>query len=90
MHKEVTADGVTRQVFNVLKDGADSVGSACLDDPTEKPGVNDTACAALRGYVNIGVCADVWTSLQDPVYGLKKAQAPFDIKHRSTSQQALR
>ena len=81
MHKEVTADGVTRQVFNVLKDGADSVGSACLDDPTEKPGVNDTACAALRGYVNIGVCADVWTSLQDPVYGLKKAQAPFDIKH---------
>ncbi len=81
MHKEVTADGVTRQVFNVLKDGADSVGAACLDDPTEKPGVNDTACAALRGYVNIGVCADVWTSLQDPVYGLKKAQAPFDIKH---------
>jgi mono/diheme cytochrome c family protein len=64
----------------VLKDGADSVGSACLDDPTEKPGVNDTACAALRGYVNIGLCADVWTSLQDPVYGMKRAQAPFDIK----------
>jgi hypothetical protein len=81
MHDEVTADGVTRKVFHVLKDGADSVGAACLDDPTEKPGVNDTACAAMRGYVNIGVCADVWTSLQDPVYGLKKAQAPFDIKH---------
>jgi mono/diheme cytochrome c family protein len=80
MHKEVMADGSVRQVFHVLKDGADSVGSACLDDPTEKPGANDTACAALRGYVNIGVCADVWTSLQDPVYGLKKAQAPFDVK----------
>jgi hypothetical protein len=80
LHTEVTADGVTRQVFHVLKDGADSVGAACLDDPTEKPGVNDTACAAMRGYVNIGVCADAWTSLQDPVYGLKKAQAPFDVK----------
>ena len=80
MHAEVTADGVTRQVFHVLKDGADSVGAACLDDPTEKPGVNDTACAALRGYVNIGVCAGVWTTLQDPVYGLTRAQAPFDVK----------
>lgn len=80
MHTEVTADGVTRHVFHVLKDGADSVGAACLDDPTEKPGVNDTACAALRGYVNIGVCAGVWTTLQDPVYGLKRAQTPFDVK----------
>ena len=79
-HREVMADGSVRQVFHVLKDGADSVGAACLDDPTEKPGVNDTACAALRGYVNIGVCADAWTSLHDPVYGLKKAQAPFDVK----------
>jgi hypothetical protein len=80
MHDEVMADGSVRQVFHVLKDGADSVGVACLGDPTEKPGVNDTACAALRGYINIGVCADVWTSLQDPVYGLKRAQSPFDVK----------
>jgi hypothetical protein len=80
MHQGVMADGSVRQVFHVLKDGADSVGSSCLDDPTEKPGVNDTACAALRGYVNIGVCADAWTSLHDPVYGLKKAQSPFNIK----------
>jgi len=80
MHKEVMADGSVRRVFNVLKDGADSVGASCLDDPTEKPGVNDTACAALRGYFNIGLCADVWTSLHDPVYGLKKAQSPFDVK----------
>jgi hypothetical protein len=86
MHDEVMVDGSVRKVFNVLKDGADSIGAACLDDPTEKPGVNDTACAAMRGYVNIGVCADVWTSLQDPIYGLKKAQAPFDVKRaRQTS-----
>ncbi|HTB95650.1 MAG TPA: hypothetical protein VK716_01460 [Terracidiphilus sp.] len=81
MHTEVTADGISRQVFHVLKDGADSVGAACLDDPTEKAGVNDTACAALRGYVNIGVCAGVWTTLQDPVYGLKRAQTPFHVKN---------
>jgi cytochrome c5 len=79
-HGEVMADGGERQVFNVLKDGADSVGASCLDDPTEKPGVNDTACAAMRGYINIGVCADAWTSLHDPIYGLKRAQAPFEIK----------
>jgi hypothetical protein len=80
MHTETMADGSERQVFNVLKDGADSVGASCLDDPTRKPGVNDTACAAMRGYINIGVCADIWTSLHDPVYGLKRAQAPFDVK----------
>jgi len=80
LHSHVTADGVTRQVFNVLKDGADSVGSACLDDPMEKPGVNDTACAAMRGYINIGVCADAWTALHDPVYGVTRAQQPFHIK----------
>jgi hypothetical protein len=80
-HPEVMADGSVRPVFHVLKDGADSAGSTCLDDPTEKPGVNDTACAALRGYINIGLCAGVWTTLQDPVYGLKRAQAPFDIQH---------
>ncbi len=80
MHAVVTADGVTRNVFNVLKDGADSVGAACLDDSTEKPGVNDTACAAMRGYLNIGVCAAAWTALVDPVYGIEKAQTPFDVK----------
>ncbi|MBT9331597.1 hypothetical protein [Paracidobacterium acidisoli] len=78
--KEVTADGVTREVYHVLKDGSDSVGSACLDDPTPKPGVDDTACAALRVYVNIGVCAGVWTTLHDPVFGLKRPQSVFDPK----------
>lgn len=77
MHPEVTADGVTRNVFHILKDGADSVGAACLDDPTEVRGVNDTACAALRVYVNIGVCASIWTTLHDPVYGLRRPQSPF-------------
>ena len=38
-HLERTADGVEREVYHVLKDGADSVGSACLDDPTPRPGV---------------------------------------------------
>jgi hypothetical protein len=79
-HSEVTADGVTREIYHVLKDGADSIGAACLDDPTEKPGENDTACAALRVYVNIGMCASIWTTLQDPVYGLKRPQSPFDPK----------
>ncbi|HEY1986139.1 MAG TPA: hypothetical protein VGG85_12050 [Terracidiphilus sp.] len=77
-HTERTADGVEREVYHVLKDGADSIGSACLDDPKPDPGVNDTACAALRVYVNIGVCASIWTTLHDPVYGLKRAQSPFD------------
>jgi cytochrome c5 len=76
-HQEVTADGVRREVYHVLKDGADSVGSACLDDPTPRPGVNDTACAALRVYINIGVCASFWTTLHDPVYGFKREQSPF-------------
>ncbi len=79
-HRERTADGVERDVYHVLKDGADSIGSACLDDPTPHPGVNDTACAALRVYVNIGMCASIWTTLQDPVYGLKRPQSVFDPK----------
>ncbi len=79
-HRERTADGVDRDVYHVLKDGADSVGSACLDDPLPRPGVNDTACAALRVYVNIGLCASIWTTLQDPVYGLKRPQSVFNPK----------
>jgi cytochrome c5 len=80
MHRERTADGVERNVFHILKDGADSVGSACLDDATPRPGIDDSACAALRVYVNIGVCAAIWTSLQDPVFGLKRPQGVFDPK----------
>lgn len=79
-HTERTADGVEREVYHVLKDGADSVGSACLDDPAPRPGIDDTACAALRVYVNIGLCAAFWTTLHDPVYGLKRPQAVFDPK----------
>ena len=77
-HRERTADGVERDIYHILKDGSDSIGSACLDDPAPRPGVNDTACAALRVYVNIGVCAAIWTTLQDPVYGLKQPQSVFD------------
>ncbi len=79
-HRERTADGVERDVYHILKDGADSVGSACLDDPTPRPGVDDSACAALRVYVNIGLCAAIWTTLQDPVYGLKRPEGVFDPK----------
>jgi hypothetical protein len=79
-HRERTSDGVERAVYHILKDGADSIGSACLDDPTPRPGVNDSACAALRVYLNIGLCAAIWTTLQDPVYGLKRPQGVFDPK----------
>ena len=77
-HPEITADGVHRNVLHILKDGADSIGSACLDDPSPQPGLNDTACAALRVYVNIGLCANIWTTLQDPIYGLQRPQSPFN------------
>jgi mono/diheme cytochrome c family protein len=76
-HAEVTADGVTRDVYHILKDGADSVGAACLDDPRELPGADDAACAGMRVYVNIGLCASIWITLQDPVYGLRRQQSPF-------------
>jgi hypothetical protein len=57
-------DGSTRQVPHVLKDGADSIG---------------IAGASLRVYVNIGMCGDYSTTLHDPIYGVKKPQAPFDM-----------
>lgn len=79
-HRERTADGVERDVYHILKEGADSVGSACLDDPAPNLGVDDTACAGLRVYVNIGLCAAIWTTLHDPFYGLKRQQSPFDPK----------
>lgn len=87
-HLEVTADGVSRHVFHVLKDGADSIGSACLDDPTERPGHNDTSCAAMRGYLNIGLCAGVWTTLVDPVYGIARSQSVFDIHNARNADAA--
>ena len=61
---EQMRDGSTRPVHHILKDGADSVG---------------IAGAALRVYVNIGMCGDYSTTLHDPIYGVKKAQEPFDM-----------
>lgn len=78
-HLERTEDGVEREIYHVLIDGADSIGAACLDNPTELAGRNDTACAALRGYLNIGLCGEYWTSLHDPVFGTVP-QKPFDPK----------
>lgn len=63
-HSEVMNDGTTSQVHYILKDGADSIG---------------TAGASLRVYVNIGMCADYWLTLHDPIYGVKKPQQPFRI-----------
>jgi hypothetical protein len=60
---EQMADGTTRQVHHILKDGADSIG---------------VAGASLRVYVNIGMCSDQWLTLHDPVTG-RKPQQPFSI-----------
>jgi hypothetical protein len=79
-HAEQMADGSTRDVYHILKDGADSVGSLCLAQP-EQPNVNDTACAGLRVYVNIGICSDYWTQLHDPIFGVRADQKIFDIAH---------
>ena len=63
-HTEKMADGSTREVHHILKDGADSIG---------------TAGASLRVYVNIGMCSEYWTTLHDPIAGTKFAQKPFRI-----------
>lgn len=63
-HPEKQADGSIKQVHMILKDGSDSIG---------------TAEAALRVYVNIGMCNEYWLSLQDPFYGIARDQAPFKI-----------
>lgn len=62
---EKMADGSTREVHHILKDGADSVG---------------TAGASLRVYVNIGMCSEYWTTLHDPIRGTKIKQKPFKIE----------
>jgi hypothetical protein len=59
-----TNNTVTQPVHHILKAGEDSVG---------------TAFAALRVYVNIGMCSDYWLSLQDPVFGEKRDQQPFKV-----------
>jgi hypothetical protein len=61
---ETMADGTRRAVHHILKDGADSVG---------------TAGASLRVYVNIGMCSEYWTKLHDPISGSKFPQKPFQI-----------
>jgi hypothetical protein len=60
-----TGKVVPTPVHHILKAGEDSIG---------------TAFAALRVYVNIGMCSDYWLSLQDPVYGETRDQSPFRIQ----------
>jgi hypothetical protein len=72
MAPERMRDGSTRPVPHLLKDGADSIG---LEG------------AALRVFVNIGMCGDYWTTLHDPIIGVRHPQQPFDIEHaRATCQ----
>jgi hypothetical protein len=61
-----TGNSVATPVHHILKAGEDSIG---------------TAFAALRVYVNIGMCSDYTLSLQDPVYGEALGQSPFRIQH---------
>jgi mono/diheme cytochrome c family protein len=69
---EKQRDGTTVPVHHILKDGADSIG---------------VAGASLRVYVNIGMCSDYWLTLHDPVLGVARGQAPFDVDHaRQTCQ----
>jgi len=63
---ERMADGSTREVNHILKDGADSIG---------------LAGAALRVYVNIGLCSEYSTTLHDPIVGIARPQQPFDLEH---------
>jgi hypothetical protein len=64
-HPQLMSDGRTREVPNVLKDGADSIGAIE---------------AALRVYVNIGSCGDYRMSLEQTLVGLAP-QRPFDLTH---------
>ena len=61
-----------RQVHHILKDGADSVG---------------VAGASLRVYVNIGMCADYWMTLHDPVAGPRAAEA---VRHGARAAERAR
>jgi hypothetical protein len=63
-HAEKQRDGSSKDVFMILKDGADSTG---------------TDRAALRVYVNTGMYHEYWFSLHEPLAGTKPQQ-PFDIE----------
>lgn len=63
-HVETMNDGTTRAVPHVLKDGADSIGPAG---------------AALRVYVNIGMCGAMRMQAEDVLLGMSREQKPFSI-----------
>jgi mono/diheme cytochrome c family protein len=63
-HAERQRDGTDKDVFMILKDGADSIG---IDK------------AAIRVFVNTGMCHEYWFTLHDPVAGTRP-QKPFDIE----------
>ena len=72
---EKMPDGSTRQVPHILKDGADSIG---------------VAGAALRVYLNIGMCGEYTDTLNDPIDGVRQAQRPFDPERARRTCEAWR
>ena len=64
MHAEKQRDGSSKHVFMILKDGADSIG---IDK------------AAIRVFINTGMCHEYWFTLHDPFSGARP-QRPFDIE----------
>src|SRR5262252_400369 len=65
---ERMADGETRRVPHILKDGADSIG---------------VAGAILRVYVNEGMYSQRWLTDHDPLVGLRP-QRPFRVAEAAT------
>ena len=63
-HVETMNDGTTAAVPHILKDGADSIGAAS---------------AAMRVYVNIGLCSAMRMDAEDVLLGVAKDQTPFRI-----------
>jgi hypothetical protein len=67
---EKMRDGSTTPVPHVLKDGADSIG---------------LSGAALRVFVNIGMCGEYSLTLHDAIDGVGSRQHPFDIEQARAS-----
>lgn len=63
-HVETMNDGTTAAVPHILKDGADSIGAVG---------------AAMRVYVNEGLCRGMRLDAEDVVLGVSKEQSPFRI-----------
>jgi hypothetical protein len=72
---ELMADGSTRAVNHILKDGADSIG---------------LAGAALRVFANIGMCGEYSFTRHDPIEGVAHPQQPFDLTQARATCESVR